>query len=170
MVKHCPSCGVGLAEGAKFCLDCGAKVEEIPAAPVQPQPQQTMPIQAPKKSKTKLIAVIAIIVVAIIVAAVLFLVVLQDDTSKFIGTWDVEYLEGTTNPNLEWTFNQNGTLKSKQPGYNPIWSNYEISGGRMCLSSNEYTYYHCYDYEFSDGGNGLTLSAAGNTVIVLSKV
>ena len=179
MAKFCPNCGAGLAEGAKFCLGCGAKVEGIPAAPAQPevsqqqplqsQPQQPMPIQTTKKSKTKLIAVIAIILVAIIVAAVLLLVVLQEDTSKFIGTWNVEYLEGSTNPNLEWTFNQNGTLSSKQPGYDPNWYDYEISGGRLCLSSNEYTYYHCYDYKFSNGGNSLTLSAGGDTAIVLSK-
>jgi len=161
MPKYCMSCGAELPEGTQFCTGCGTKVEQTP--------QQPMPIQALKKSKTKLIAIIAIIVVAIIVVAVLFLVVLGNDTSKFTGTWTVEYLVGSTNPNLEWTFNQNGTLKSEQPGYNPIWSSYELSGGRVCFKSNEYTYYHCYDYEFSDNGNKLTLSARGIDSIILSR-
>lgn len=189
MPKYCTSCGVELEKGVKFCLNCGTKAEETPASPkqpqpqqpsitqqppLQPQPQQPMPILTPQKSKTKLIAVITIIVVAVIVIAVLFFAVFQNntattDTSSFVGSWNVEYLVGSSNPNLVWTFNQDGTLKSEQ-GNDVIWSDYEISGGRLCISSNEYSYYHCYDYELTDGGNSLTLSARGTTSIILGRI
>jgi len=172
------SCGAKLEAGAKFCISCGATIKGKATPPeqpqtqqpsTQPQQQQPVPVQTLKKPKTKLIMLITAVVVIIVVLAVLFLVFLSDDTSKFVGTWTIEYLHGRTDPDLEWTFYTNGTYKSEQPGYPLIWINFELSGDRFCTSSNEYTYYHCYDYEFSNGGNKLTLSARGEDSIILTK-
>ena len=37
MAKYCPNCGVELAKGAKFCISCGAKIEEEPSTVGVPQ-------------------------------------------------------------------------------------------------------------------------------------
>ena len=106
--------------------------------------------------------------VVMVVVVVLFFVLFQNDAANFVGTWDIEYLSGSSNPTGEWTFYNDGTLKIEQ-GSSDIWNDYEIINGKICLSSSEYSYYHCYDYEFTNGGTSLTLSADGTTSVELKK-
>ena len=190
MTKYCANCGAKLEKGAKFCPSCGLKIEEAPAAPIQPAPvvpdtnmpppqQQVQsipqqPIQTPKKSKTKLIAIIAIIVVAVVVAVLVFMFLPgesgKDDMDKFYGKWGVEYFKDSSSNKVTWEFFQNGTLDIVFEDTNHMWYTYDLADSRLCIISDEYNYYHCYDYELKSNGNELNLKAAGITIVLMSKI
>lgn len=46
-MPFCPQCGTKNADGARFCVACGATVAAPGAAPMPPQPQQAAPPQGP---------------------------------------------------------------------------------------------------------------------------
>ena len=142
--------------------------QQIPATPMPVQQQTYVPVQQ-KKSNKKLIAIILTVVIVIVVV-LLAVLLLMGDEGKFYGTWNVEYMTGSSNPDTKWTFSENGKMESIYGTNTPISSTYEIRGGRLCLSFDEYNYYHCYDYEFSNGGNTLTLAVKDITSIRLIKV
>ena len=95
--------------------------------------------------------------------------------NKFIGTWihHESFSDGT------WIFFDNGTAKivdylsdfTDENDTFTAWSNYSVDDGKLCMTISQYTNYTvCYDYEFSTGGNRLTLRYMGATSIVLSKI
>lgn len=102
----------------------------------------------------------------------------QDEKSRFIGAWRAETPE---NGEVEiiFTFYNNGSVKlTSNLLYHgngeteTEWSNYEIKNGKMCgISQLDGNYnYTCFDYEFSNGGNRLTLRYEGVPSIVLNKI
>ena len=54
-VIHCRNCGQELSEGARFCSNCGTKVEETPSSPRQerPQPQTKLDVEAERISSER---------------------------------------------------------------------------------------------------------------------
>jgi len=176
MPKNCSSCGAEVKEGFKFCLSCGAQLQAEaaqlpPAAPVPPpqnisQTQTYAPMQ-PKKTNMKLIGIlIAVIAAVVIVALVVFLFIGGGATdSRFVGEWEQfsDYISVT------WDFKSGGSLEIMDIEAG-TWS---VSGDKLCVnpssqwggSSGEM----CYNFEFSDNGNTLTLTIAGVESAVLTK-
>ncbi len=182
MVKFCPSCGNQNSDDDFFCQNCGRQIDGN-INPSSQTPQQTpqqqdqpMPIY-PKKSKTGLIiGIIAIIlIIFIIMAYFLFFLGSQDeensiDKGKVVGTWNEDYQKGVSNSDSIWTFHENGDVTIVNNYYSStITQTYKINGNMICFSSNDYSYYHCYDLSF-DENNRMVLSAAGVDSIILSKV
>jgi len=183
MVKFCSKCGIEYSDDTMFCSNCGLQVEEkyIPPVVTQPQiiqqPQQPRVMQPIKKSKTALIVgvIVIVIVIVFIMGFLLFFSGSQDDavynSGQFVGSWDEEYQVGVSNSDSIWTFFDDGTVKIVNNQYSSvIWRDYKIHGDMICLSSNEYSYYHCYDVTFKEGENKLELSAAGVNSIILTKI
>ncbi|UCD13109.1 MAG: hypothetical protein JSW60_05995 [Thermoplasmatales archaeon] len=100
----------------------------------------------------------------------------QDEKSRFIGAWRAETPE---NGEVEiiLTFYNNGSVKTTSTlSYHgedeTEWSNYEIKNGKMCGISQFNGNYNstCFDYEFTNEGNRLTLRYEGVSSIVLNKI
>ena len=178
MVKNCPNCGKEFPDNINFCAGCGVQLVVKQVAPIVTQPQTVQPpiqspvVQYPKKSKIGLlVGLLVMVAVIIIVIVLLFFFVFQSDAGQLVGAWDEEYQVGVSSSSAIWTFYDDGRVKIANDEYSSaIWRDYEVKGGMVCLSSDEYSYYHCYDYEFSEGGNKLTLSAADVNSIVLNKI
>ncbi len=177
MVKNCPNCGMEFPDNINFCDGCGVQLVEKQAAPIATQPQTVQPpvqspvVQYPKKSKTGLIVVSVVVAAVIIISVLLYFFVFQSNAGQLVGTWDEEYQVGVTNSDSTWTFSSAGRVKIENNYYSSvIWNDYEVKGDMICISSDEYSYYHCYDYTFTEGGNKLTLSAAGIESIILTKI
>jgi len=120
--------------------------------------------------------------------AILFLAILfcgctenpfDGEKNKFIGTWRT--VETSLDSEI-WTFYSNGTIKTvssyleegeEEPSISISWSNYEIDDYKLCFTqAGEYgdNPPMCFDYEFSNGNNSLTLSYKAVVALVLSKV
>ena len=178
MVKNCPNCGKEFPDNINFCDGCGVQLLVKQAAPIVTQPQTVQPpvqspvVQYPKKSKKGLlVGLLVMIVVIVVVIVLLYFFVFQSNAGQFVGAWDEEYQVGVTNSDSTWTFSSDGRVKIENNYYSSvIWFDYEVKGGMICTSSDEYSYYHCYDYTFTEGGNKLTLSVDGVNSIVLNKI
>ena len=92
MAKYCIKCGIEIPHGAKYCANCGKRTQPL------------------KKTTKKIIVISIILIIAIITSVALFLI-LQDDTSKFYGTWKVEYSTGSSSIGMLWTFYENASIK-----------------------------------------------------------
>ena len=88
----------------------------------------------------------------------------------FRNKWE-QYDEGLAS--FEWTFNGDGSLEIM--GFEiGSWS---VKDNKVCLRADEVWEYIpqgssdeiCYNFEFSDGGNTLTLSIEGSDLTVLTK-
>jgi hypothetical protein len=163
MEGNCSNCGAELPANAKFCVNCGASTG-----------QQSFENQATlQKSRKKVFIGISAVVITVVIIAVVLLIILSGNgvlngaDSRFVGQWDQTVGTGTA---LQWKFNGDGTL---QTGYGGIMANvgtWKVNGSELCLYSGAV----CYGYEFSDGGNTLTLNIFGNSTaypfnIVLTK-
>jgi hypothetical protein len=173
MVRYCINCGNKIPDNVNFCTKCGTKTSttQQPQQPSQNNPASTLAM--PVKNKNKLIIPIIITIIAVIVIClVLFLFVFSNPSGKFVGVWNIEYLSGAgSDYEGTWTFYEDGQMKSVNEEYSSIiWRNYTVYNDKICLSSNEYSYYHCYDYDFTEGENKLTLSANDVESVILSKI
>ena len=181
MTKFCPNCGGGLTEGAKFCASCGTKFAVEPPPPVEPTPTenipqqqqnvQPMPMQPPRKSNTKIIALIAVAVVAVIIVVALFFM-LQGGAGQFIGTWKVVSVDGEApqagfSTSIEFFTNGSFTTTSSSPyGTGTIyWGSYEIKGDQICGQSIYGGESECSSYSFSNGNRRLTISTSDSTSV-----
>ena len=177
MSKYCPSCGAEVKQGYKFCLSCGAQLKGASAQPspsqtqVPPpqdlnQPQAYTPMQ-PKKTNMKLIGMLVAIIVIIIVVVAIVLIFLGGGAtdSRFVGEWE-QFSDYTS---ITWDFKSGGDLyiMSVKMG---TWS---VSGDQLCISpSSEWggsTAKVCYNFEFSDNGNKMTLSILNEETLTLTK-
>lgn len=50
------------------------------------------------------------------------------------------------------------------------WSDWELNDDRLCMTPQGTEYTTCYGYEFSNGGNSLTLTYVGTVHMVLEKI
>ncbi len=191
MTKFCTKCGAPLAEGIKFCTSCGAGIEQpsTPAETTQPtseQPTGYTPMPSPNKSNMKIIAAILTVIIAIVIVLVVVFVFLDVDLngdnngsggtadSRFVGEW--EYSSGGVTGS--YNFKSDGKLAISMSGVGlgdiGTWS---VSGDQLCIEfSSEWAELaggeglnQCIDYEFSDGGNTLTLTETGGSPVVLTK-
>ena len=166
--------------------------QQPPMQPHQPYYGQTQPYAPmPGKSNKKLIIGVLVAVVAIVVVLLLVFFVLGGEEGKFVGTWEVEstttespYGSDTTEGDgTKITFNSDGTTKTTSPGGYSSTGKWELKNGKLCnpeySSSDSESYYgECADYEFSDGGNTLTITysyspyegVSYKTSMVLKKV
>jgi hypothetical protein len=195
MAKFCTKCGAPLAEEGKFCTSCGASIEKssTPAEPNHPAPSQPTnmtPIPPKPKSNMKIIgAVIAVVIAVVIILAVVFLFLdinlggSNGDNNgssggsadtRFVGTWD--YSSGGITGS--YIFKSDGTLAISMSGVElgdvGTWS---VNGNQLCIEFNSQwselaggeDLNQCITYQFSDGGNTLTLTESGSAPIVLTK-
>ncbi len=150
----------------KFISDCKAQ-----------QPPSGMPpagMQPPfgrKSNKGLIIAIIAIVVVIIVVVLAVVLLLGGSD-SRFVGEWEQDSGYGMA---VTWNFKSDGKLEvmGMEVG---TWS---VSGDELCLEfGSEWAELaggdpsdlkQCVDYEFSDGGNTLTLTQDGVPVVLTKK-
>jgi len=176
--KFCLNCGADLQLGSSSFEEQAAQTPTVnaPIQSQQPIPQQTygqtqgyVPIQR-KKSNIKLIAAIIAIIVVVVVVLVLVFVLFGKNASNpsdFVGTWTLDSMEmnGQTTPIpgvVTWKINSDGTYEatysgSTQPG---TW---EIKNGKFrdtSSSSNSPFGNYSWSYQFSDGGNTLTMSCS----------
>ncbi|UCF49739.1 MAG: zinc-ribbon domain-containing protein [Thermoplasmatales archaeon] len=186
MPNFCPSCGTKVEEGNKFCLSCGIQLQntdtppsnkpnsqEPPATQQQPLEQSGItPAIQPKKSKNilfvSIIAIIAIVIIAVLVFIFLSGGVLD---SRFVGEWEQYDAEFMT---FDWNFKNDGSLEIMGMDL-ATWS---VKNNQLCISYDELWEEYipegsldevCYNFEFSDGGNTLTLSLNGSEFTVLTK-
>lgn len=141
--------------------------DQTPPTPILPPQQQTGQTQAyapmpPKKSKTGLIVgIVVIVVILVVLLAVVFMFfgggLSAEDESDFYGTWQATIGDML---NYEMVFNSDNTLEYGISGYVVDIGTWKVSNNKLVLtiaipgsefSSDE------YDYEFSEGGNKLTI-------------
>lgn len=192
MPNFCPSCGTKVEEGYKFCLSCGAQLQntdtppsnipnsqEPPATQQQPLEQSGItPAMQPKKSnKILLISIIAII--AIIIIAVVVFIFLNRGVidNRFVGEWEIS--TGGVDV-LNWIFNSDGTLTMTVTDFNMDIATWSVKSNQLCLNMVEneiwgdflpegYEDEICYDFVFSNGDNTVSLSVEGSENFVLTK-
>jgi hypothetical protein len=164
MSHYCPHCAVELIEGSKFCSACGKEVDQplvtdkkSKSQKKEEQPQTSVPLSTPQKSRKKLIIGISAIIIAVVIALVVIVYLLGGTSSftgadsRFVGEWEQNSIEGP----LLWKFNSDKTLEtgSSTGAMNNVGT-WNIKDTQVCLYNNSV----CYTYEFSNNGNTLTLS------------
>jgi len=113
------------------------------------------------------------------------------DTSKFIGTWELEPFPGSDpNDTTTYVFYENNTFISTFIDYDGDphigfldydgdphigWGDYTVDNGKMCMKTHPHGAItdddaYCYDYEFSLGDTYVTLSANELPTVSLMKV
>ena len=179
MPDYCPSCGSKVEKEHKFCLGCGAQLQsEEQQIPIQPQKQPTIQgsnissMQPKKSNKILFISLIAIIALVIIVVLVVLLFTgggVIDN--RFVGEWEQYDGEFIT---IDWNFKNDGSLEIMSMDL----ATWNVKGNQLCIDTNEFWDQYmpeetfdevCYDFEFSDSGNTLTLSINGSEYSVLTK-
>ena len=136
----------------KFISDCKAQ------QPPPGMPPQGMQQPFPRKSnKGLLIAIIAIVIVIVVVVLAVVLLMGGGTDSRFVGEWE--------SMGVTYNFKSDGTLEVMGIEM-ATWS---VSGDQICLEFSIGSQWaelvgeeapegkQCEDYEFSDGGNTLTI-------------
>lgn len=187
MPNFCPGCGAKLNEGYKYCLSCGAQLQtedttnqDIPNqqdAQVPPTQQPisqegyTQPSQPRKSKKILFISLIAIIAIIIIVIVVIIFSGGGYRDNRFVGEWE-QSEDGMMS--ISWVFGSDGSLEIMGMDI-ATWS---VKSDMLCLKTNEFWGEFmpegsldevCYNFEFSDGGNIVTLSQNGSEYATLTK-
>jgi hypothetical protein len=92
--------------------------------------------------------------------------IVNDDTSKFIGTW--RYLQDNSTESL-WTFYDNGSVKivvtylyEDLPKNDTIWENFTVENNKLCLIFSDSP--DCLVYKFFNNYNSVNLSSTEMTV------
>lgn len=175
MANHCSECGTELIEGSKFCTACGKTVEQQPETPVQPEPEQPVekkqtftPPKTKKKPRKKM--VIGLLAIVAVVAIVLIIVVyLQGGPgspvvadSRFVGEWE----QNTIGSPFTWTFNSDSTFEINPPSSIMNNGTWKVTGNQLCLYNNVVN----YTFEFSNGGNILTVNKIGQNNSYLANI
>jgi len=102
------------------------------------------------------------------------------DTSKFIGTWELEPFPGSDPKDITtYVFYENNTFISTFIDYDGDphigWGDYTLDNGKMCMKTHPHGAItdndaYCYDYEFSLGDTYVILSANELPTVSLIKV
>ena len=175
MGKSCPKCGKEFPDDKNFCDNCGVQLAVKQVAPVAAQSQVVQPpVQQPKGLKKIGIIIGIVAIVAVVIVLLLYFLVFQNNATatigQLVGEWDEEYHVGIATSDATWTFSNDGTVIIEDNNYaSRIVNQFSIEGDKICFSHHDYTYYHCYDYKFSEGGSKVTLSVGGTRSIVLNK-
>jgi hypothetical protein len=179
MPNFCPSCGTKVDEGNKFCLKCGAQLNPESTAETgssnenisQQLNQQAPPDQSQNKSPGQkksninlLIALIAIIAIVIVIVVIIMFTGGGID-NRFVGEWEQD---DDLMP-ISWNFKSDGTFEMMGIGFGK-WS---VHGNQICITPDlelgDFADDVCYDFEFSNGGNTVSLSIGGSENLVLTK-
>jgi len=179
MGKFCPKCGAEVKEGFKFCLGCGAPLQEQATAPQAPPPAQPVapaappqqsvhpgyqPMQ-PKQTNMKLIfGIIGIVVAIVVIILVVFLVLGMGGgggAEDFVGAWNAEAFGGLAES--QWEFGEGNTLTiTTDYGYGEPYveeGTYSINGNKIDFEGiTSLDYLTDLTFEFSNGGNTVTLN------------
>jgi len=122
------------------------------------------------KKNMKIIAALVIFIVIVSIGS-LILIIINDDTRRFIGKWEITEtsLSGSLSSISDVTFFSNGSLEIiYEP--NKIWGDYKINKGKLWFNIPEiYSYPMDFDYDFSNDSTRLTLTNGG-TSVVLAKI
>jgi len=191
MPIFCSTCGIKVDDGYKFCLSCGAQLQtEENTEPIKSEekditiPSQkpisiegyTQPSQPIKSKKFLFITLIAIIAIIIIVAVVLIFITGGVIDHRFVGEWGISDSDFET---FNWYFESDGSLKITGLGADIDFATWNVKGSKLCLKMKEneimgeyipegFLDEVCYDFEFSDGGNTVSLSLDGSENLVLT--
>jgi len=102
--------------------------------------------------------------------------------NDFIGTWRVvEMSMGNvsfgvitmtfyTDDTLYTESNYTGLEHDFEEDVSGVWSNWELKDDRLCMTPQGTEYTTCHGYEFTNGGNSLTMTYAGIAFMVLEKL
>lgn len=94
----------------------------------------------------------------------------ESEEGDIIGTW--KYLDSIL-WNMTWTFYDNRTAKILDITEEETlieWVNYTIDESKLCIAVSMFTNETiCWNYQFSNGGQRLTLSADGG-ILIFRKV
>lgn len=118
-----------------------------------------------KKLNKKIIILSIVVVALIVITSVTYFVFLQDDTSKFYGSWQSESVISNFGESDDtdqiWTFYENKSLKINNKN-NITWSTWEINENKLSLIappdiSIPFTSIDV-GYEFSNNDNNLKIN------------
>ena len=133
--------------------------------------------------------IISVVIVLIIVISLLFIVLYNDEKSRFIGNWEYSSTENEIEI-LSWniTFFNNDSAKmeyisDQYHGESVTWNKYSINNNRLCFEiSNEIPEgfenlfpdiediaEECYNYDFTNEDNTLSLTSEGITFVFIRK-
>jgi len=100
----------------------------------------------------------------------------SDDTSKFLGAWEViKHFNPDNTLIVTFTFYNNDTAKTvsnyTMGDIQIQWFNYEIDNGGLCLTPQglSESYAICYGYDFSNNYMTLTLTNESANTLILTK-
>jgi hypothetical protein len=175
MASYCTKCRAPLKGDERFCIKCGAKIEDkaIPTQSPAPQQASTAPSHVPptaKRSKTGLIiGIVAIVVAIVIILLVVFFVLGGGRDSRLIGTWEYEVYMGYS---IEYIFNDDGSFEFGGLGQTMKVGIWNTNENQLCLEvTNPLNGMDlttgCINYSIV--GNKLTLSEEGYDIITLTK-
>jgi hypothetical protein len=198
MPNFCQSCGAKVEEGYKFCLSCGAQIrpegstkldnsvgnasqtnstgmtsKESPQQPIKQQ-EYTPTIKSGKSNKKLIISLIAIFAIIIVISIVIFILSGVTTDNRFVGEWAI------TNGDVAFgsmIFEGNGDWKIGYMGTSIKIGTWSVQGSSFCFEVTDYLEgiypsqisTQCYQYELSNDKNTLTLTAPGETSMILSR-
>lgn len=175
MTKCCPSCGVEIKDGSRFCINCGIRIKQEPSSSKPSHQEQQLhytQMQSDilqKKSKGKLMAaaIVIIILVALIIGVAIFLGGSQGEKNKFIGKW--QWIGGSSTI----TFNADGTGYTEGPnffgsGRTKTYFDWELSDGKLLWGNTMGS--DKSDYGFKDNNTVLTITAEDGSAETFRKI
>jgi hypothetical protein len=140
---YCQNCGKRNQDKDNFCINCGKSLVQ----------KDLIKQKFHQKSKKKIYAIFATIIVLItIVIIIIFLL----GSNNFVGTWKI--IENTNNQSSvgeTMTFHSDGRLTQSGSSDSATW---KVENNKFCIFTPETDAPMCFDYEFSNGDNQLTLS------------
>jgi zinc-ribbon domain len=152
----CPSCGMELAEGAKFCKACGKPIVGAqpppPAAPLPGYPVQPQAAAGPRRSKAPIIMGLAALAVVIIVVVVILVFTLGGDggvAGTYSNTEDGVTIAFELKPDGTFTFSEDISI--------PVEGTYEVNGNKLIMHMKMFDLAYTYDVEGTIEGGKINI-------------
>jgi hypothetical protein len=198
MSNFCTSCGAKVEEGYKFCLSCGAQIQpesttelnifegnasqtlstgitssESPQQPLSQQ-EHTPTIKSGKSNKKLVIGIIVFFAIIIVIAIVIFILSGGATDSRFVGEWIITNGDETFGSMI---FEGNGDWKISYMGTSMKIGTWRVQGDNLCFEATNFPEgiypsqigTQCYQYEFTNNKNTLTLYGPEEAAMILTK-